>query len=217
MADALAAQAGGADRVELCAGQPEGGTTPSIGMLEQIREHLRIPAFVMVRERGGDFCYDDFEFAAMRRNVALVAGLGFEGVVFGILDPENRVDFERNRQLIEIAREISPGIAITFHRAFDVSSNPFEDYQRICELGFDRLLTSGQAPTAVEGAGLIAELAALNGPTAIMPGSGVRPGNVEQLLALPISNIHSSASSGTNQKVDQGIVAELAQAAHLPQ
>lgn len=211
VADVQRAQAGGASRVELCAGQPEGGTTPSLGYLEEALTAATVPVFAMVRERGGSFCYDDFEFAAMRRNVALVAEAGCAGVVFGILDAGGRIDLARNRELLEIARALNPLIAVTFHRAFDVAVEPLAAYAQLCELGFDRVLTSGQAPSAIEGAPLLAELVALEGPTQVMPGGGVRPGNAASLLALGVRNLHSSASVDTRQTVSREVVDQLAQ------
>ncbi len=182
VADAVVAQNAGADRIELCAGRPEGGTTPSVGYLVQAAKALSIPVFPMIRPRGGDFVYDEAEFAAMRVNARMVAEQGFSGVVFGILDAAGFVDVARCSQLLSDIRGINPAIEVTFHRAFDVVTDPRRSYRVLTELGFDRVLTSGQAPTAPDGIDLLSELVTTYGNDPIvMPGGGVRPENAARI------------------------------------
>lgn len=151
---ALAAQRGGADRVELCDNLAEGGTTLSLGSIEIARSLLNIKLHIIVRPRGGDFLYSDIEFEIMKRDIAAAKRAGVDGVVFGILDQDGSIDKPRNRELVELSRPM----AVTFHRAFDVCSEPFKALEDLVEIGVDRILTSGQHPTATEGTELIAKL-----------------------------------------------------------
>lgn len=177
---ALAAEAGGAARVELCAALVEGGTTPSAGAVAVACERLRIPVFVIVRPRGGDFHYSDAEVEVMRRDVALARSLGARGVVLGLLDRDGRVDLERTRALVAEARPLE----VTFHRAFDVSRDPAESLEALLSLGVERVLTSGGAPTAAEGVPVIAALVRqAAGRIGILPGGGVNEENLARLLA----------------------------------
>ena len=136
---AVAAQAGGADRVELCAALLEGGFTLSAGAMEEARKRLSIGIQMMVRPRGGDFLYSDLEFEIMQRDVDLAKRAGANGVVFGILDREGAVDADRTRQLVERARPMN----VTFHRAFDMVRDLFEALEMLVRLGVDRIFTSG--------------------------------------------------------------------------
>ena len=140
---AVAAQEGGADRVELCSDLLEGGLTPSHGTLAVARQRLRIGIMAMVRPRGGDFCYSDAEFAVMREDLRDAKRLGVNGLVFGLLNPDGTIDRDRTAELIAIARPLP----VTFHRAFDVSRDPFEALDTLIDLGVDRVLTSGQEPS----------------------------------------------------------------------
>ncbi len=213
--DARIAEEAGADRIELCAGRPEGGTTVSFGVLKQARAVLSIPIFPMVRPRGGDFVYGPDEFSAMIRDVAAVAKLGFPGVVFGLLTPDGEVDTERTAKLVTVARALNPDIEFTFHRAFDDARDPHGAYRAIASLGVNRLLTSGQQPTAVAGSALLQDIltSGVEGP-AIMPGGGVRPENVDSLLDLGVANVHSSATYDPDSRVDPLIVMALANRVH---
>lgn len=167
---AIAAQEGGADRVELCSDLLEGGLTPSHGTLRVARERLRIGIMAMVRPRGGDFCYSDTEFAVMREDLLAARQLGANGVVFGILNPDGTIDRERTGELVDLARPLP----VTFHRAFDVTRDPFEALDTLIGLGIDRVLTSGQEPTVLEGLDLIAELVRrAAGRIIVMPGGGI--------------------------------------------
>jgi copper homeostasis protein len=176
---AMAAERGGADRVELCDNLLEGGTTPSAGAIAIARERLKIKLQVIIRPRGGDFCYSDVEFAVMRHDVALAKQLGADGVVIGILTSDGEIDVARTRELIELARPLS----VTFHRAFDMSRDPYRALEQLIELGVDRILTSGQEPSVIEGLDLIAELVRLAGDRVIiMPGGGTER-NIHKVVA----------------------------------
>jgi copper homeostasis protein len=189
---AMAAQRGGADRIELCADLLEGGITPSAGMIELVRGELSIPLHVMVRPRGGDFFYSDAEFRIMRRDIEVAKGLHANGVVFGILDVYGNVDIERTRKLVEQARPLS----VTFHRAFDMAADLPRALEDVCVTGADRILTSGGEPTAIQGAQAIAELVRrAEGRIVIMAGSGINAENVRRLIAeTGVREIHAGAS-----------------------
>jgi copper homeostasis protein len=166
---AIAAQEGGADRVELCDNLIEGGTTPSAGAIALARRSLGIKLQVMIRPRGGDFCYSDLELAIMEHDIRVARELGADGVVFGLLTPDGDVDVPHTRALLELARPLS----VTFHRAFDVARDPFEALERLIELGVDRVLTTGQEASVLEGMDLVIELVKRAGERiCIMPGSG---------------------------------------------
>jgi copper homeostasis protein len=151
---AVAAQEGGADRVELCDNLMEGGTTPSYGSIEVARELLNIKLHVIIRPRGGDFLYSETEFTIMKRDIDAAKTLGADGVVIGILDASGEIDTMRTAELTGLARPMS----VTFHRAFDVCRDPFEAVDELAAIGVDRILTSGQEGTAVEGLDLLADL-----------------------------------------------------------
>jgi copper homeostasis protein len=188
---AIAAQAGGADRVEFCAGPAEGGTTPSAGSIELARRHLQIGLNVLIRPRGGDSLYTAQEFAAMKRDILLCGQIGVDGVVLGVLLSNGHVDRERTHELVELARPMT----VTFHRAFDMAADPLIALEDVIAIGCDRILTSGQAPSAMGGADLIAELVQRAGDRVIiMPGGGVRDTNLSVLAAKTgAREFHSSA------------------------
>ena len=151
---AVAAQIGGANRVELCDNLLEGGTTPSFGSIALARQLLNIKLHVIIRPRGGDFLYSETEFEIMKRDIETAKNLGADGLVFGILDENGDVDKVRTKELVELSRPLT----VTFHRAFDVSQDAFQALEDLISLGVDYVLTSGQEATAMEGADLIAEL-----------------------------------------------------------
>jgi copper homeostasis protein len=176
---AIAAQSGGANRVELCENMPEGGTTPSSGAITLARKHLQIGLFVMIRPRGADFLYSQEEFEIMKLDVLTAKILGADGVVFGILNPDGSIDKQRMGFLAELARPMG----ITCHRAFDMTRNPFEALEDLITIGIDRILTSGQSDSALLGAPLIRELIARsNGRISIMPGHGIKEHNFEEVI-----------------------------------
>ncbi len=189
---AMKAQEGGADRIELCDNPGDGGTTPSYGTIELVRQNVSLDVFVMIRPRGGDFCYSSYEFHAMKRDVSQCQKLSVDGLVFGILNPDGTIDKKRCKELI---RQVKP-LKATCHRAFDMTRDPFEALEDCIEVGFDRILTSGQQTTGALGAPLIGELIKrANGRIAIMPGSGVNEDNVREIIATSgATEIHFSAT-----------------------
>jgi copper homeostasis protein len=176
---AVAAERGGAARVELCGSLMEGGITPSAGLIEMARAAVSVALHVMIRPRGGDFCYEADEFEIMQRDIATAKHLGANGVVFGILDANGNVDVSRTRQLVQLARPL----AVTFHRAFDMTADLFRSLGDICAAGVDRLLTSGGEPTSLQGQATIARLVHKAADRiVIMPGSGIKPENARSLV-----------------------------------
>ena len=175
---ALAAQRGGAHRVELCENLSEGGTTPSYGMISVARKNLRIRLHVMIRPRGGDFLYNDNEFEIMRQDIAVAGELGADGVVFGILKTDGSIDTERTQELVRAAKPMH----VTFHRAFDMTVDPLLSLEQVIDCGVDTLLTSGHADKAPEGTDLLKKLVEQAGQRIeIMAGSGVTAENVSAL------------------------------------
>lgn len=187
------AQEGGADRIELCDNPGEGGTTPSYGVIEAVRQNLSIDVFVMIRPRGGDFCYDNYEFHSMKRDISQCQKISVDGVVFGILNPDGTIDKKRCKELIDKARPLK----VTCHRAFDMARDPFEALEDCIEAGFDRILTAGQQAQAAKGAELIGELIKkAAGRIAIMPGSGVNENTVHDIVTKSgAQEIHFSATA----------------------
>ena len=181
VASCIAAQEGGADRVELCAGIPEGGTTPSFGMIWNARESIDIALNVIIRPRGGDFLYNESELAEMLFDISAAKELGVDGLVFGCLNPDGSVDMENMALLMEAAGDTP----VTFHRAFDHTSDPFKALEDIISLGCRRILTSGCRPTAMEGAEMLARLVEKAGDRIIiMPGCGVNESNIAEIARL---------------------------------
>jgi copper homeostasis protein len=175
-----AAKAAGAHRVELCADLLEGGITPSRGMIRRARAIEGIRLHVIIRPRGGDFLFDEDEFAVMEADIDAAKAEGADGVVIGLLKADATIDVPRTRHLIERARPM----AITFHRAFDMTADPFGALETLIQLGVDRILTSGQEETVLEGLPLLAELIRRAGDRIIiMPGGGITARNVERIVA----------------------------------
>lgn len=192
----LAAQEGGADRVELCAGIPEGGTTPSYGEIKLARKLLtKTKLHVIIRPRGGDFLYTPLELERMEEDIRICRELGVDGVVFGCLTEEGEIDREANRRLVELARPMS----VTFHRAFDRTEDPMKALKDIISLGCNRILTSGQQPKAIDGISLLAQLEKKLKeyplpPIQLLAGSGVNEENIRQIFdATGIHEYHFSA------------------------
>ena len=176
---ALAAQRGGANRIELCGNLSIGGVTPNVELMRMAREQLHIPIFVMIRLRGGDFVYSETEFAEMERSIAEAKQAGMDGVVLGILTKDRSVDIERTRELVAIARPLPA----TFHRAFDDCADLREALEDVMQTGANRILTSGGAKTALEGAALLAELVAATGNRiTIVPGAGISASNIARVV-----------------------------------
>jgi len=178
--DALEAGAGGADRVELCSSLFFGGLTPSFGALVEAKKRLGIPVIFMVRPRGGGFCYTEAEMAAMEHDTAMAITQGADGVVFGILTEDGRVDLARTKRL---RSRIGDRQAV-FHRAFDVTPDPFRALDELVDLGITRILTSGQRDTVFEGLELIKRLVDYAGDRIeILPGGGIKPYQFEDVIA----------------------------------
>ena len=170
----IAAEKGGADRVEFCSDLFEGGTTPSLGAFKIARRHTTIAMMVMIRPRGGDFCYSDLEFETMREDIRLFKEAGADGVVFGILNPDGTIDTKRSKELIALSRPMQ----VTFHRAFDMTPNAEEALETLIAMGVDRVLTSGQEASVMEGLPLLKKLVDQGRERIIvMPGAGISERN----------------------------------------
>jgi len=196
---ALLAAKAGADRIELCENPADGGTTPSYGTLKAVREKIAIPVFPIIRVHGGDFFYNDDEFAVMQKDVLMCKQLGFEGVVIGLLNKDGTVDTERTKRLVELAYPLE----VTFHRAFDRAKDPPQSLEAIITCGCQRILTSGQVPNAFDGKDLIRQLVEQAGERIIiMPGSGVRSNNIKALATYTgATELHSSARKNINSEM----------------
>ena len=190
---ALKAQEGGADRIELCDNPAEGGTTPSLGTVEVVRQNVTMDVYVMLRPRGGDFCYSSYEFYSMKRDLLQFQKLSVDGFVVGILNPDGTIDKKRCKELIDKARPLR----VTCHRAFDMTRDPFEALEDCIEVGFSRILTSGQQLKAIEGVGLIRQLVEKAGNRiSIMAGSGVNENTVQEIVSkTKVKEIHFSATA----------------------
>ncbi len=178
---AIEAEKGGAIRVELCDNLFEGGTTPSAASIELVKKYTNLQLFVIIRPRGGDFCYSDIEFEIMKRDIELCKDLGADGVVIGILNKDGSIDIDRNKTLVDVACPMK----VTFHRAFDMTNDPIKALEDVIATGCDRILTSGQKQTALEGAELIKQLIEkANGRILIMPGSGIKEENIAEVARI---------------------------------
>ncbi len=195
------AELGGARRVELCAGIPEGGTTPSYGEIrtaQALTSHIDIN--IIIRPRGGDFLYTPAEIRSMLYDIEMAKQLSVHGVVFGCLTKQGDIDVPLMRQLIDAAQPLS----VTCHRAFDVCRDPFEALEQLIDLGCDRILTSGQQPDAVRGIRMIKQLVRrAAGRMIIMPGCGVRENNISQIeMETGATEFHTSARSTVFSKME---------------
>lgn len=188
---AIAAQSGGAHRLELCQTLSVGGTTPSVGLMRSTKASVDLPVHVLIRPRAGDFHFDTAEFDVMRRDIEAAGESGAEGVVIGSLETDGGPDVERTARLVEDARPMS----VTFHRAFDVVPDADAALEGLICLGIDRVLTSGQASSAWEGRGLLRHLVdAAGGRIVIMPGAGIDETHVGELIhETGVQEVHFSA------------------------
>lgn len=196
---AIIAEESGADRIELCAGIYEGGTTPSLATIELAKTLVTIPINVIIRPRGADFCYSDIEFECMKKDIEACKKIGVNGIVSGILLPDGKIDTERTKELIELSKPLS----FTFHRAFDMVEDHILALEQLMDLGADRILTSGGMQTADEGADLLKDLVAFSKDRIIiMPGSGVSHSNIQFLSDTTKANeFHCSAKSLVKSKM----------------
>jgi copper homeostasis protein len=177
-ASAEAATLGGADRIELCSAIGEGGLTPSLGIIKEVLKNLDIKVHILIRPRGGDFFYSEAEFSIIKSDIESCKKLGAHGVVIGFLKENGHVDLEKTSEIIQLARPMK----VTFHRAFDMCKDPLRALEELKELKVDYLLSSGQAPKAMEGIELIRQMVERAGDhLKIMPGSGVRTHLLKEL------------------------------------
>ncbi|MGO8718786.1 MAG: copper homeostasis protein CutC [Acidobacteriaceae bacterium] len=196
---AIASQAGGAQRIELCSDLNEGGITPSAGLIQSVRKHVGIDVFVMVRPRGGDSFYTNHEYEVMKEDVLRVKDQGADGIVLGMLDQDGHVDVERTRELVRLAHPMQ----VTFHRAFDMSANLDESLARVIETGAHRILTSGGMQTVTQGAEQVTHLIdAAKGKIRIMVGGGIRQENIRKIaLRTHATEFHCSLRIRTHSPV----------------
>lgn len=186
------AQLAGANRIELCTELSVGGITPSHGLIEKVMSGLNIQTHVLIRPRSGNFTYSEEEFDIMLRDIAFCKKAGCAGIVSGFLTSENTIDSNKTKHLIEA----STGMEFTFHRAFDWVENPIEELQKLIDLKVNRLLSSGQKPSAIEGISLLKELQNFSkGKIEIMPGGGINLENALNFKEAGFKSIHLSATS----------------------
>ncbi len=197
---AINAEKAGANRIELCDNLYEGGTTPSYGSLILIRELLKIDINVLIRPRGGDFLYNDFEIEIMKKDIQLAKEIGVNGIVAGILTINGEVDKKKMVEMVELAFPMP----VTFHRAFDYTQDPSRALHDIIEIGCSRILTSGQKNQAIEGKELIRDLIEeSDNNIIIMPGSGINFNNIEELATFTnAEEFHFSAKSILKSKME---------------
>ena len=189
------AQNAGAHRIELCSELAVGGLTPSYGLLKHTINNSKIPAFVLIRPRSGNFNYSESEFEVMKQDILICKKLGYTGIVSGVLNQDNTIDIERTKQLIELSKPFG----FTFHRAFDWVPNPFEALEQLIDLGADRILTSGQANSSEKGIELLKQLKTkAKNRIIILPGGGINAKNAKLFNDNGFTEIHASATSLTS-------------------
>jgi copper homeostasis protein len=190
---ALAAERGGADRIELCSELAVGGITPNVAAMRKVHDEVEIPIFPIIRPRAGNFVYSDKEFAAMKRDISTARDLGMDGFALGILRPDGSVDVERTAELVDWARPLE----VTFHRAFDETADLFRALEDVLETGATRILTSGGAANAMDGVETLHKLIeAARDRIIIMPGVGLYAANIAKIVAgTGASEFHSGLSS----------------------
>lgn len=181
VASALAAERGGADRIELCANLVIGGTTPDINLFREIRKHSQIPARVLLRPRFGDFCFDDYEYEILLEDVRMFREAGADGIVVGSLNPDGTLNERQMEGFVKAAGDLG----VTLHRAFDMCVDPYDTFCKAKSMGIDTILTSGQAPNCLEGQALIADLVQVAGDDmTILVGAGVNASVIEKMYGL---------------------------------
>ena len=193
---ALAAKNGGADRLEVCSSLAAGGTTPSHALTDYCVQTLGMPSMMMIRPHDGGFVYCDEDLKIMISSIETAKRIGVQGIVFGVLTSDRKIDIETCKRLIDAA----DGQETTFHRAIDIAVNPVESVQQLEELGFSRVLTSGQKATAFEGATTIRKMVDACTNMSILAGAGVNASNVADLIARTgVSEVHASASVSVDE------------------
>ncbi len=194
----LAAEKGGANRIELCGSMYEGGTTPSAGLIQVAKQRVNIEIHAMIRPRGGDFCYSDDEISVMQADIRMAKELGCEGIVLGILKPDGQVNVAQIKALIALAKPMK----VTFHRAIDMTPDYLKALEDIIETGFDRILTSGQKNKAIDGIENIKKLVKqANGRIEIIAGSGVNADNAQMLIHTGVDALHLTGRSIRDSKM----------------
>ncbi|WP_316803307.1 copper homeostasis protein CutC [Pedobacter nototheniae] len=199
-ASALAAQNGGAKRVELCDNLAEGGTTPSYGQIVLSKKNLHIEIWPIIRPRGGDFLYSDLEFELIKEDIKICKSLNCDGIVTGILNQDGSIDKKRMHELIELAKPMP----VAFHRAFDMSNDKEKALEDLIELGIVRVLSSGGSSSAIKGLDALAKLVKqANGRIAIMPGAGINENNIIELMTKTgAQDFHASAKAFVASKME---------------
>jgi len=199
---ALTAERAGANRIELCAELGVGGITPSAGLFKQVKAHTSLPVHVLIRPRSGDFTYTDTEFDVILADVAQFKAMGAEGIVCGILNKDHSLDIGRTEKVLEKCE----GLSFTFHRAFDWIPDPLHGFQLLQDMGVNTLLSSGKAPSALQGLPLLKEIHNNAVTTMVMPGAGINPDNVRQFSDAGFKALHLSGSvMQNNSAVHDGI------------
>jgi copper homeostasis protein len=197
---AIAAERGGAQRVELCSDLLEGGVTPSAGLVSIVRQQIDIGVFVMIRPRGGDFCYTDLEFGIMQQDIRQARDLGADGIILGVLDRQARVDVARTRKLVELAGPLP----VTFHRAIDMTPDPRAALEDVVATGAARVLTSGGAPKVTKGLAVVARMVETAGDRlAVMAGGGITPETIAGVAeATGATEFHASLRTARPSPVE---------------
>ena len=194
---AINAEKGGAHRIELCENLSVGGLTPNFELAKKVINELNIPVFILIRPRDGDFNYSAEEFVQIKKDIILFKDLGCKGIVSGILTKDKNIDIKRTRELIELSRPLE----FTFHRAFDEVLDPIDGLYKLIEIKSNRLLTSGQKNTAIDGIELIQKLIKIsNKKIIIMPGSGINSENITEFKKIESKEIHGSFIKNPNNK-----------------
>jgi copper homeostasis protein len=197
---AIAAERGGAQRVELCSDLLEGGVTPSAGLVSIVRQQINIGVFVMIRPRGGDFCYTDLEFGIMQQDIRQARDLGADGIILGVLDRQARIDVARTRKLVELAGPLP----VTFHRAIDMTPDPRAALEDVVATGAARVLTSGGAPKVTKGLAVVARMVETAGDQlAVMAGGGITPETIAGVAeATGATEFHASLRTARPSPVE---------------
>ena len=194
----IAAEKGGAKRIELCSSIHEGGTTPSAGLIQLAKQRVSIEIYAMIRPRGGDFCYSNDEISVMEADIRMVKQCGCEGVVLGILQKDGRVNVSQTKALVALAKPMQ----VTFHRAIDMTPDYLQALEDIIETGCHRILTSGQKKTALEGMEAIEILVnQAKGRIEIMAGSGINAYNAKLLLHTGVNALHLTGKSSRDSEM----------------